>query len=277
MSENHILQIKTEIFDLIEQGIKTLDVRVGFAQIKKIKLNDTIEYYRPNSKEEKIKFDVVRIAVYTTIEEMLEFENHGKILPKRTRIQVLNNLKKVYTEEKLKLGIYVFEIKKHIVLKRDSKLLTASSVLRKNKIAFSDFVNKVYTLTDSLRKIYPDYTNWYFSKVIPGIIAGNREIIICTIDKNVAGVLILKNTPSEKKICTLYVTEKFQNLGVGEKLLKKAFSILGTNTPLFSVSESKFEEFKNLIFKLGWSRTQTLPVGFYNENYEEFVYNGNIQ
>ena len=277
MSENNVLQMKTEIFDLIEQGIKTLDVRVGFAQIKKIKVGDDISYYNSNTKKNSAAFNVIRISVYTDIEEMLEFEDHTQILPKRTRIQVLNNLKKVYNEEKLKLGIYVFELKKHINLKMDSKILLASNVLRQNKVAFSDLINKVYLLTDEVTKYYPDYLKWYFCKVIPGIFENSREILICTIDKNIAGILILKNTQEEKKICTIYITEKFKNLGVAQKLLKKAFNILGTNTPLFSVSESKFEEFKNIIFKLGWTRTQTLPVGFYNEEYQEFVYNGNIK
>ncbi len=277
MGENHVLQTKQDNFDLSEQGIKTLDIRVGFATIKKIKVGDTIEYYRPNSKEEKVKFDVVRISMYSDLEEMLEFEDHTQILPKRTRIQVLNNLKKVYNEEKIKLGIYVLEIKKHIVLKRDSKLITASSVFKKNKIAFSDFVNKAYVLTDSLNSLYPDYTKWYFSKVIPGVIEGNREILICTIDKSVAGILILKNQVTEKKICTLFIVEKFQKLGVAEKLVRKACDLLGTKTPLFTVSSSNFNEFKNLILKFEWERTQTLPIGFYNLEYEEFVYNGEIQ
>lgn len=277
MGENHVLQTKQDNFDLSEQGIKTLDIRVGFATIKKIKVGDTIEYYRPNSKEEKVKFDVVRISMYSDLEEMLEFEDHTQILPKRTRIQVLNNLKKVYNEEKQKLGIYVFEIKKHIVLKRDSKIITASSVLRKNKIAFSDFVNKAYVLTDSLNSLYPDYTKWYFSKVIPGVIEGNREILICTIDKSVAGILILKKQATEKKICTLFIVEKFQKLGVAEKLVRKACNLLGTKTPLFTVSSSNFNEFKNLILKFEWERTQTLSIGFYNLEYEEFVYNGEIK
>lgn len=277
MGENHVLQTKQDNFDLSEQGIKTLDIRVGFATIKKIKVGDTIEYYRPDSKQEKVKFDVVRISIYSDLEEMLEFEDHTQILPKRTRIQVLNNLKKVYNEEKQKLGIYVFEIKKHIVLKRDSKIITASSVLRKNKIAFSDFVNKAYVLTDFLNSLYPDYTKWYFSKVIPGVIEGNREILICTIDKSVAGILILKNQATEKKICTLFIVEKFQKLGVAEKLVRKACDLLGTKTPLFTVSYSNFNEFKNLILKFEWERTQTLPIGFYNLEYEEFVYNGEIK
>lgn len=277
MGENHVLQTKQDNFDLSEQGIKTLDIRVGFATIKKIKVGDTIEYYRPNLKEEKVKFDVVRISMYSDLEEMLEFEDHTQILPKRTRIQVLNNLKKVYNEEKIKLGIYVFEIKKHIVLKRDSKIITASSVLRKNKIAFSDFVNKAYVLTDSLTNLYPDYTKWYFCKVIPEVMEGNREILICTIDKSVAGILILKNQATEKKICTLFIVEKFQKLGVAEKLVRKACNLLGTKTPLFTVSSSNFNEFKNLILKFEWERTQTLPIGFYNLEYEEFVYNGEIK
>lgn len=277
MGENHVLQTKQDNFDLSEQGIKTLDIRVGFATIKKIKVGDIIEYYRPNSKEEKVKFDVVRISMYSDLEEMLEFEDHTQILPKRTRIQVLNNLKKVYNEEKQKLGIYVFEIKKHIVLKRDSKIITASCVLRKNKIAFSDFVNKAYVLTDSLNSLYPDYTKWYFSKVIPGVIEGNREILICTIDKSVAGILIFKKQATEKKICTLFIVEKFQKLGVAEKLVRKACDLLGTKTPLFTVSYSNFNEFKNLILKFEWERTQTLPIGFYNLEYEEFVYNGEIE
>jgi ASC-1-like (ASCH) protein len=272
MSEKHILRIKKDYFDLTYQGEKTLDVRVGYGQIKKIKVGDVIEY----DNYKTVTFDVIRIKIYDNIEEMLDNENYKKILPGKNKSEMFRILQEAYPLEKENLGIYVIELKKHFDVQKEAKILLLSNVKRKSGIAFSDLINKVYVLTEPIHKIYPDYLNWYFGKVVPGLLDGSREILVCTINKSIAGIVILKKDPNEKKICSCYIPSKFEDIGVLEKLLKKSFEILYTKKPLISISEYSIYMFEEIIKTNNWEQTQVLPVGYYNDSYKEFVFNGEI-
>lgn len=265
---NHILSMAKELFDLVDKEIKTLDVRAGYAQIKKIKKGDTIEYFNGNM----VKFKVVRIAIYKDIEEMIEKEDHTLILPKKTKNQVFNNLRKVYVEEKERLGIYVFELVRIIDLIKDVKLIKVSDIIRKNKPVSDTLIKNVYATTISLKELYPKYSNWYMNEVVPGLTDGSYEIVICTANKNVAGIAILKKHENEKKICTFFIVQKFKKSKIKEKLLKKCFEILNTTKPLISISESEIDIFEKLIVKYEWKQTEV----FYNDKYKEFVFNGKI-
>ena len=78
-------------------------------------------------------------------------------------------------------------------------------------------VRKVGEMLSFLRQDYPDFWHWYNNMIIPGLARGSRQIYIAT-DTNgngLAGVMILKDTPAEKKICTLCVLDEYQGYGIG--------------------------------------------------------------
>lgn len=106
--KKHTLRIKKEYFNLINKEIKTLEVRVGYPQIKKIREGDliTFENYGNNL------FEVVRVTVYHDIGEMLDSENPKLIIPNKTKYQVCDMLQEIYPEEKESLGVYVIELSK---------------------------------------------------------------------------------------------------------------------------------------------------------------------
>jgi len=98
------LWIKKQFFDLIVQGKKTLEVRVSYPGLKKIKKGDVIGL------NNKVKVKIKDIRTYSDFEKMILNEDPNAILPESTSEQVLNLLKKIYPPKKQKLGVIVFEL-----------------------------------------------------------------------------------------------------------------------------------------------------------------------
>ena len=106
MTKKHIWRIKRIYFDKLKSGKKTLEIRVGYPQIKKAQKGDiiTFEHYGFN------EFDVKDVRIYQTIAEMLDTEGVEKVLPGMTYGTALHTLQKIYPKDRKKLGVYVLEL-----------------------------------------------------------------------------------------------------------------------------------------------------------------------
>lgn len=82
----------------------------------------------------------------------------------------------------------------------------------------------------------------------------------------------LKNEENEKKICTLFVDENFQGLGLGSKLIESSINFLGTTKPLITFSEDKLYMFKKFIKKYQWELCEKVDI--YGNGHKELCYNG---
>lgn len=85
---------------------------------------------------------------------------------------------------------------------------------------------KIFKITEFLCNDYPNYKEWYYSKQLPGIINDERNIIFVRNTKNndeIIAVSFLKRNIEERKICTLYVLDKYQGFGIGTLLIDKSF------------------------------------------------------
>ena len=273
MGEHHVLRIKKDYFNLINKGLKSLEVRVGYSQIKLLKDGDTLSF------ENYVKncFKIVRITKYVKFAEMLDIENSQFIIPGKTKYEAIQMLEKIYPKNKERLGVYVIELEKYHDVKNDIEIIAASVLAEQNRIAFSEIISKAYEITDYICKDYPKHFKWYWEKTIPAIFTGKREILVCTVNKKIAGVAFLKKEDGEKKICTFLVLDEYKGQGIASKLIERAFDFLETTTPLITLTDYKWEMFKGIIIKYNWKHTQTLPKGYYNNLYEELVFNGKIE
>jgi predicted acetyltransferase len=131
----------------------------------------------------------------------------------------------------------------------------------------------LYKSLISLEKDYPGFKQWYFDKVVPGVVTGQRDIIVSHFQSNISGILILKNTEFEKKICTLRVVSRFRKKGIGKRLFRRAFEILDTDKPVITVSESRVSQFKPLLTYYGFKLSDVVK-GVYLKSANEYVYNG---
>lgn len=127
--------------------------------------------------------------------------------------------------------------------------------------------------TEFLRSSYPNFDDWFMSKVLPGIYTGERTLIIEERGSAVVGLLILKHTATEKKLCTLRVRPEFENRGLGVRLFETAFERLGTERPLLSVSESSLPKFARIFEHFGFSQAGVYR-GLYLPHIHELSFNG---
>ncbi len=142
---------------------------------------------------------------------------------------------------------------------------------------------KLYNNLKDLEEIYPDFENWFYSKVIPELELknGQREIIVViSEDKNtkksvLSGIAILKKTIDQKKICTFRVHKDYRNQGIGTLLFKACFEYLETEMPVISISEKILDEFESHIKKFHFELT-TIHDSYYKNGIKEYVYNGSL-
>jgi ASC-1-like (ASCH) protein len=106
----HILEpVDSETFRLIHFGCKTLEVRVGLGQVRRVKAGDEVAF---RCHEADI-FEVVRMARYRSFRGMLAVEDHNKIMPGLHKPAVYNHLKDSYTWiGEILLGVYVLELRR---------------------------------------------------------------------------------------------------------------------------------------------------------------------
>lgn len=137
-----------------------------------------------------------------------------------------------------------------------------------------ELLSKILSTTLPVKKEYPEYKDWFMHTHVPNL-GNNRDILFAIFKNEIIGVINLKYTEEEKKICTLYVKKGFRFQKVGTNLLKMAFDTLGTNKPLITISDKKIFELKKFILANHWEVSQKLD-NFYTYDHDEYVFNGSI-
>jgi GNAT superfamily N-acetyltransferase len=131
-------------------------------------------------------------------------------------------------------------------------------------------------IEDHLRGLFPLYPgimSWYSAKVLPQILSdhGQRNIF-CLVPTDYPSVMaafcILKNGPTERKVCTLYVDKEYRGIGLGERLFEKAFEFLQTRFPEFSMKENAFSSYRHLIEKFQFVQTNREKDLDFSDYYE---------
>ena len=123
--------------------------------------------------------------------------------------------------------------------------------------------------------VYPGFASWFNDRVLPGILVGERTVVLEQRSGNVAGFLIVKHTANERKLCTLRVLEELQKRGLGIRLFEIAFEILETEKPLLSVADLNLAAFRR-IFRYFDFRSEATYRNLYRPNSMEYSFNGTL-
>lgn len=132
----------------------------------------------------------------------------------------------------------------------------------------------IYQFLKMLNFEYPGFKKWYFNLFSSdGILKDDREILFCRNSGSIIAVSILKNSETEKKICTFRVKKNFQGQGIGHQLMEKSFEYLDTEKPLITLHKNKENEFLRLLRYYNFQKVQSLK-GYYRCFSTELCYNG---
>ncbi len=135
-------------------------------------------------------------------------------------------------------------------------------------------INEILLVTISTKTTYPEYTDWFINKHIPGIYLGTRDTIIAVHNNKIIGVSNIKRE-KENKLCTVYFDPKYRKQKLGLTLVDKSIEQIGDSKPLITMPASYLPQFKNIIKRYDWQLTDCID-NCYLENTSELVFNGEI-
>lgn len=122
---------------------------------------------------------------------------------------------------------------------------------------------------------YPMHLKWYDRISNELLVGRTREAIVVTDNDHVIAAVIIKKTNSEKKICSLKVDKAYRNRGIGSHLFEKSMEYLETDRPLFSISDTRIDEFRGIILRFGFSCEHSY-VNKYKHGHTEYSFNGKL-
>ena len=104
------MRIKKPYYDAIMSGRKTLEVRVGYGSIKRLRTGELLQL---ETSHESGAVRIKSIRIYDNFAKMLAAEDWRQIVPQaKDRAEALQLLQKIYPPRKEKLGVYAIEIAK---------------------------------------------------------------------------------------------------------------------------------------------------------------------
>lgn len=103
------INIRKEYLKLITDGIKTVEVRVGYPRIRSIKPGQELTFVSGN---QRVPTTVKRVTEYSSFEEMLDREDGRSIGGDlgESRENLLAVIRNIYPPEKERLGVLAIEI-----------------------------------------------------------------------------------------------------------------------------------------------------------------------
>ncbi|WP_432807267.1 GNAT family N-acetyltransferase [Microvirga terrae] len=136
-------------------------------------------------------------------------------------------------------------------------------------------LGRVYAHLAELEALYPDFEQWYWGKVAPDLSDGRRGLFCEEQAGTLAGVIIAKRDGLERKLCTVWVDQKFRRTGVSHRIFKRAMKWLGTDRPMISIPHSRLHEFRGLLATSNFKQTQ-IARSYYRPGCDEYVFNGSL-
>lgn len=127
----------------------------------------------------------------------------------------------------------------------------------------------------SLKQNYPNFEQWLDEKVMTQL-ENTRKIIVALSGQAIIGVMVLKSTVSERKICTLWVQKEYRKNGIGTDLIEYAIEELETKYPLITMSENSYMDFLPLMENFNF-RLERRYKGYYQPGIIEYAYNGLLE
>jgi hypothetical protein len=131
----------------------------------------------------------------------------------------------------------------------------------------------VFNTIEPISQFYPGFKDWFWDKVVPGVVEGNDEIILAEERNELVGVSIIKKT-GEKKLRALRINPKFQKTGKGLYLIDESLKRLNVDKPIVSVAEEMIHDFSRIFINRYNFNISHVYKGLYRKEKLEYEFNG---
>lgn len=137
----------------------------------------------------------------------------------------------------------------------------------------SSFYDRIFAAINAGQKYYPTQKSWFYKVFLPGL-AAKKRVILWAEDENgiIVGVLLLKKSPAENKICCIYVSPPYRRRKIATALFINAMAIACAKHLKISLSEEVMPELCPLLKKFGFILSD-VKIGIYRKGKKEFFFN----
>lgn len=133
-------------------------------------------------------------------------------------------------------------------------------------------LTQVFEIIRPISNFYPNFNDWYFDKVIPGVILGQDKVIIAEQKNRLVGVSIIKDGP-EKKLRALRISDEFQGKGYGLYLIDESLKQLNFDKPTVTVAEEMLHNYSRLFIERYDFSLDRVHKGIYRKGKLEYSFN----
>ena len=130
--------------------------------------------------------------------------------------------------------------------------------------------------------LYPDFVEWYQSKIIPGFQYRERLIHIVMNNHNICGTSIVKLSPTETKLCNLVIAADFRKKGIGAKLLESSLKATteivkkyGYSPIIMATVAYEHRSLLGFLEKFGFTVKNTI-TGIYRKGVDEYILSADL-
>ncbi len=108
------IHLDSDIFEIVKNGTKTVEVRLYDEKRRKLKVGDTLVFLKRPDDIEQIKTKITNLEVYKNFKELIKhYEMKELYLESYTKEMFLEELKRFYTEEEQeKYGVLAITFEK---------------------------------------------------------------------------------------------------------------------------------------------------------------------
>ncbi|MGA5821937.1 ASCH domain-containing protein [Kitasatospora sp. NPDC094028] len=107
--QDRVIHIRRPYLDLIAGGTKTIEVRVGYPSMRRIRAGQTLVF---ESGGARCRTQVVEVAEYPTFEALLDAEDMDAIGSEgMSRTELLAACREIYPPEKEQLGVLAIHLR----------------------------------------------------------------------------------------------------------------------------------------------------------------------
>jgi len=131
---------------------------------------------------------------------------------------------------------------------------------------------QAFNVLKPLSNFYPDFDNWYWDKVVPGIMLGTDKIIMAEKKGELVGISLIKDG-DEKKLRALRIDPKFQKSGAGLYLIDESLKILNCDKPMATVAEEMFHQYSRIFVERYDFNLSHVYKGLYRKGKLEYTFN----
>lgn len=108
-----IVHLDSDIFDIVSNGTKDVEIRVNDEKRRKLSVGDTLVFLKRPDDIESIRATITNLVYFNSFEEVVDYYEMRRIyLENATKDEYINLMKKFYSDEEVeKYGVVAIEFK----------------------------------------------------------------------------------------------------------------------------------------------------------------------